>query len=114
MIQCAKIMNAKLDPVRDILGRAHCFALLASRLYVANIFFKSGMLKLNDIRHGRFDEVVTAFTDIHPIPGIAPVIAAIAGQYPQNPPALRFIGVGEGLEDLRPFDAHEFVGALFD
>lgn len=42
------------------------------------------------------------------------VIAAIAGQYPQNPPALRFIGVGEGLEDLRPFDAHEFVGALFD
>lgn len=42
------------------------------------------------------------------------VIAAIAGQYPQNPPALRFIGVGEGLEDLRPFDAREFVDALFD
>lgn len=42
------------------------------------------------------------------------VIAAIAGQYPQNPPALRFVGVGEGLEDLRPFDAREFVNALFD
>ncbi len=42
------------------------------------------------------------------------VIAAISGQYPQNPPALRFIGVGEGLEDLRPFDAREFVDALFD
>lgn len=42
------------------------------------------------------------------------VIAAIAGQYPQNPPALRFVGVGEGLEDLRPFDAREFVDALFD
>ena len=42
------------------------------------------------------------------------VIAAIAGQYPQNPPALRFIGVGEGLEDLRPFVAREFVDALFD
>ncbi|MDP1559434.1 MAG: signal recognition particle-docking protein FtsY [Nitrosomonas sp.] len=42
------------------------------------------------------------------------VIAAIAGQYPQDPPALRFIGVGEGLEDLRPFDAREFVAALFD
>jgi len=27
---------------------------------------------------------------------------------------LRFIGVGEGLEDLRPFDAREFVAALFD
>lgn len=26
---------------------------------------------------------------------------------------LKFIGVGEGLEDLRPFDANEFVAALF-
>lgn len=42
------------------------------------------------------------------------IIAAIAAQYPQNPPALRFIGVGEGLDDLRPFDAEEFVEALFD
>ena len=42
------------------------------------------------------------------------VIAAIAGQYPENPPALRFIGVGEGLDDLRPFNARDFVAALFD
>ena len=42
------------------------------------------------------------------------VVAAIAGQYPQHPPALRFIGVGEGLNDLRPFDAREFVDAMFD
>ena len=26
---------------------------------------------------------------------------------------IRFIGVGEGIEDLRPFDAREFVDALF-
>lgn len=42
------------------------------------------------------------------------VVAAIAGQYPQNPPALRFIGIGEGLHDLRPFDAGDFVEAMFD
>jgi len=42
------------------------------------------------------------------------VVAAIAGQYPENPPALRFIGVGEGVDDLRPFDARQFVDALFD
>lgn len=42
------------------------------------------------------------------------VIAAIAGQYPKNPPALHFVGVGEDLEDLRPFDAREFVEALID
>jgi fused signal recognition particle receptor len=27
---------------------------------------------------------------------------------------IRFIGVGEDLEDLRPFDPDEFVDALFD
>jgi fused signal recognition particle receptor len=42
------------------------------------------------------------------------VIAAIAAQYTGTPPALRFIGVGEGLDDLRPFDAREFAEALFD
>ena len=26
---------------------------------------------------------------------------------------IRFIGIGEGVEDLRPFDADEFVDALF-
>ena len=26
----------------------------------------------------------------------------------------RYIGVGEGIEDLRPFDAAQFVGAIFD
>jgi fused signal recognition particle receptor len=39
------------------------------------------------------------------------VIAAIARQ---KPVPLRFIGVGEGLDDLRPFVAEEFVDALLD
>ncbi|MBM3390563.1 MAG: signal recognition particle-docking protein FtsY [Betaproteobacteria bacterium] len=38
------------------------------------------------------------------------VIAAIARQQPRP---LRFIGVGEGIDDLQPFRAHEFVSALF-
>lgn len=42
------------------------------------------------------------------------VVAAIVGQYSQNLPALRFIGVGEGLNDLRPFNAQAFVDALLD
>ena len=43
------------------------------------------------------------------------VIAAIARQRQdkQSLP-IRFIGVGEGLDDLRPFVAREFVEALFD
>ena len=27
---------------------------------------------------------------------------------------IRFIGVGEGIDDLRPFDAEEFIRALFE
>ncbi|MGH8677148.1 MAG: signal recognition particle-docking protein FtsY, partial [Burkholderiales bacterium] len=38
-------------------------------------------------------------------------LAAIAHY---KPIPLRFIGVGEGIDDLRPFDAREFVDALFD
>jgi fused signal recognition particle receptor len=38
-------------------------------------------------------------------------IAAIARQ---KPIPVRFIGVGEGIDDLRPFSAQEFVDALFD
>jgi fused signal recognition particle receptor len=42
------------------------------------------------------------------------VIAAIAMQRQQNPIPLYFIGVGESIQDLRPFDARKFVDALFD
>jgi fused signal recognition particle receptor len=43
------------------------------------------------------------------------VIAAIARQRKQGPPLpIRFLGMGEGVDDLQPFDAREFVEALFD
>jgi fused signal recognition particle receptor len=38
-------------------------------------------------------------------------VAAIARD---KPIPVRFIGVGEGIDDLRPFDAKEFVDAMFD
>jgi fused signal recognition particle receptor len=43
------------------------------------------------------------------------VIAAIARSHGTGHPlALRYIGVGEGLEDLQPFSAREFVDALLE
>jgi len=46
------------------------------------------------------------------------VIAAIAhmrsSSSRERPIPVRFIGVGEALDDLRPFDAEEFVAALFN
>jgi fused signal recognition particle receptor len=38
---------------------------------------------------------------------------AIAAIVRHKPIPVRFIGVGEGIDDLRPFDAVEFVDALF-
>ena len=44
------------------------------------------------------------------------VIAAIAQltNERQRPIPIRFIGIGEAIDDLRPFNAHAFVDALFD
>jgi fused signal recognition particle receptor len=39
---------------------------------------------------------------------------AIAGIARHKPIPLRFVGVGEGIDDLRPFDAKDYVDALFD
>ena len=60
------------------------------------------------------------FSDVAPITGITltkldgtakgGVIFAIADQF-QIP--IRFIGVGEGINDLRPFETQEFIEALF-
>ena len=38
------------------------------------------------------------------------IVAAVARQHPKP---LRFIGVGEGIDDLQPFRVKEFVDALF-
>lgn len=52
---------------------------LGIRLFMANIFFTSGKLRLNDYLNGQWSNQVTAFTDYHPIPGIPGDIAAVAG-----------------------------------
>ena len=47
--------------------------------------------------------------------GVICAIAHLRSTAPGNKPIpLRFIGVGEALEDLRPFNAEEFVDALLD
>ena len=41
------------------------------------------------------------------------MIAALAAERAARPIPVRFIGVGESIDDLRPFNAKEFVDALF-
>ncbi len=42
------------------------------------------------------------------------VVCAIALARSRHPLPLRFVGIGEGVDDLRPFAADEFVSALLD
>ncbi len=63
----------------------------------------------------------STFNDAVPVSGITltkldgtakgGIIFALAKQL-ETP--IRFIGVGEGIDDLRPFEANDFVQALFD
>ncbi len=64
-----RLSNKTLSPLLD----------LGIRLFMANIFFTSGKLRLNDYLNGQWDNQITAFTDYHPIPGIPANIAAISG-----------------------------------
>lgn len=52
---------------------------LAIRLYMANIFFKSGWLKFQNYMNNDWDSTVFLFTEIHPVPYLSPETAAILG-----------------------------------
>lgn len=54
------------------------FVNLSIRLYMSNIFWKSGVLRYQDFTNGQWQNQVTAFTDYHPIPGIPGEISSIA------------------------------------
>ena len=68
----SRIINASNKTLSPLLD-------LGIRLFMANIFFTSGKLRLNDYLDGQWNNQITAFTDYHPIPGIPADIAAIAG-----------------------------------
>ncbi len=52
---------------------------LGIRLYMASIFFKSGMLRFQDFMNDQWHSQITAFTDYHPIPGVPPELSAAGG-----------------------------------
>ncbi len=52
---------------------------LSIRIYMALIFWKSGVLKFESWQNDQWEDVVEAFTDYHPIPGVDPNMAAIGG-----------------------------------
>ncbi len=77
MISLAKTINGAIDPLRMLAEKvgAPLFD-LAARLFVANAFFMSGILRFKDFLNGTFDSQVFLFQFEHPVPGIPPEIAA--------------------------------------
>lgn len=49
---------------------------LAARLYLAHVFFKSGLTRFKDFQSGNFDNQILLFEDEHPVPGLSPEFAA--------------------------------------
>lgn len=67
--------DASLPPVLGrVLVEAQSLALLAARLYLANVFFSSGLTKLRD-----WSSTLALFQDIYNVPLLPPVLAAYMG-----------------------------------
>lgn len=67
-----------LNPLRIVLDKviSPCFD-LGIRLYIAAIFFKSGLERLYDYLHYGWEDQIAMFVKLHPIPGLEPEIAAM-------------------------------------
>jgi putative oxidoreductase len=69
LIRRALIVTGMLDRLQPLL-------LLAARLYVANVFFKSGLVKVSD-----WGATLALFRDEYKVPLLPPDLAAYAGAF---------------------------------
>jgi len=81
MIGLLKNIDSALKPLWDVSKYGEDISLFIARLFMANIFFKSGKLKFENFLNGDFDTVIYLFEDIHPVPGIPVELAAYAGTF---------------------------------
>ena len=80
MIALARKLDTMIDPLRHFADKVASPILdLTIRLFMANIFFKSGWLKFQNLLNHDWGSTVYLFQDIHPVPGIPADIAAIMG-----------------------------------
>lgn len=80
MIGFARSIDNGIEPLRKLANKGLSPLLdLAIRLYMANIFFVSGRLKLDNYLNNDWGSTVFLFEEIHPVPGIPAETAAIMG-----------------------------------
>ncbi len=73
-------LNQRINPLRKF-SEVFLSPLfdLSVRLYMAHIFFMSGLLKFENFLNDDWESTVYMFEDIHPIPLLNPSCAAILG-----------------------------------
>lgn len=77
MKQHAQTLDTLIQPLRDIADNWAAPALnIGIRLYMAKIFFASGIIKLGKWQNEGFDAVKVGFEEYYPIPGLPADIAA--------------------------------------
>ena len=84
MKQCKhmKKFDEMLNPLRALADKVGSPLWdLTARVYLGYTFFKSGMLRFKDFLNGTFDSQIYLFTDIHPVPGVSPTLAAYGATF---------------------------------
>jgi putative oxidoreductase len=80
MIDCIRKIDKAIDPLRALADKVGAPLLyLGIRLFMAQIFFASGWLKFKNFLNHDWGSTIYLFKEVHPIPGVPPHIAAIAG-----------------------------------
>ncbi len=71
-------IDCMIEPLRKLANKIGAPLLdLAFRLYVAQVFFKSGMLRLQSALNGDWGTQIFLFDMEHPVPYMSPEIAAV-------------------------------------
>lgn len=80
MKEKVQYIDGLIEPLRSIAQKIGepVFDLLI-RLYMANIFFKSGWNKFQTYLNDDWESTLFLFEEVHPLPGIPPELAASAG-----------------------------------
>ena len=74
MAQFLARVRSAWSPITRLLDSLQPLAALLARLYVANVFFLSGLTKLRD-----WGTTVALFTDEYKVPLLSPAVAAVLG-----------------------------------
>lgn len=96
--------TAFLQKTNAIINRLACIYMLVVRLWIANIFFKSGHARLDDGFTGHWDNEIYLFTYEHPVPFLSPSLAAVMSTFFElTCPVLLTIGMFSRIASLPLF-----------